>query len=252
VTLTVTDDGNATDSVEQLVVTDQQAPIASFTFNCTSLSCTFDGSGSSDPDGTVDGFAWDFGDGATGTGATPAHTFAFSGGHTVTLTVTDNAGATDSTSSSLAVAVTLPITLQAEDYKVGGAGIGFADTTAGNLGGAYRTDAVDIQATTDTGGGYNVGWTAAGEWLAWDVNVPSTAVYTFTARVAAPAAGSRFHLEVDGVNVTGAVTVPKTNNYQTWKNVTTGNVTLTGGTHTLTFVEETSGFNLNYVVATAH
>jgi hypothetical protein len=69
--------------------------------------------------------------------------------------------------------------------------------------------------------------------------------------VAAPAAGSRFHLEVDGVNVTGPITVPKTNNYQTWKNVTTGNVTLAAGTHTLTFVEETGGFNLNYIVATA-
>jgi hypothetical protein len=170
----------------------------------------------------------------------------------VTLTVTDNAGATGNVTNPVAVAMTLPVTLQAEDYKVGGVGVGYADTTAGNLGAVYRTDAVDIQATTDTGGGYNVGWTAAGEWLAWDVNVPSAAVYTFTARVAAPAVGSRFHLEVDGVNVTGAITVPKTNGYQTWKNVVTGNVTLTAGTHTLRFVEETGGFNLNYVVATAN
>ena len=38
-------------------------------------------------------------------------------------------------------------------------------TTAGNAGGAYRTKHVDIEVTADAGGGYNVGWMAAGEWF---------------------------------------------------------------------------------------
>ena len=151
VTLTVTDNSGGSDSDTQNV-TVTQSPTASFTFNCASQTCSFDGSGSNDPDGTIAGYAWDFGDGVTGTGASPAHSYAFSGQYTVTLTVTDAAGATGITANPAAVAVALPTTLQAEDYKVGGSGVGFSDTTAGNTGNAYRTDAVDIQATTDTGG----------------------------------------------------------------------------------------------------
>ena len=55
---------------------------------------TFDGSGSSDPDGIVVTYRWDFGDGATATGATPSHTYSTAGSFTVSLNVTDNDGAT--------------------------------------------------------------------------------------------------------------------------------------------------------------
>ena len=54
----------------------------------------FDGSASSDPDGTIASYAWDFGDGSTGTGATPTHAYLQAGTFTVALTVTDNQGAT--------------------------------------------------------------------------------------------------------------------------------------------------------------
>ena len=60
----------------------------------------------------------------------------------------------------------------------------FHDNDAANQGGQYRTTAVDIEATTDSGGGYNVGWFDAGEWLEYTVNVPSAGDYTLTARVA--------------------------------------------------------------------
>ena len=53
-----------------------------------------DGSGSSDPDGTIVAYDWDFGDSSTGTGETPSHTYAAPGTYTVTLTVTDNDGGT--------------------------------------------------------------------------------------------------------------------------------------------------------------
>ncbi|GGO74445.1 S8 family serine peptidase [Nonomuraea cavernae] len=72
-------------------------PTASFTSSCTQLACSFNGSGSSDPDGTIASYAWNFGDGSTGTGATATHTYGTAGTYTVTLTVTDNAGATAST-----------------------------------------------------------------------------------------------------------------------------------------------------------
>ncbi len=59
-------------------------------------SCSFDSSGSSDPDGTIESYAWAFGDGATSTAASPTHVYAASGTYQVTLTVTDNAGSKDS------------------------------------------------------------------------------------------------------------------------------------------------------------
>jgi arylsulfatase A-like enzyme/PKD repeat protein len=70
------------------------APTAAATGNCVSLVCTFGGSGSNDLDGTIASYAWNFGDGTTGSGVSPTHTYAASGTHTVVLTVTDNQGAT--------------------------------------------------------------------------------------------------------------------------------------------------------------
>ena len=73
------------------------APTASFTSSCTNLACSFDGSASSDSDGSIASYAWTFGDGATAAvGAKPAHTYAAGGTYSVTLTVTDNNGATNS------------------------------------------------------------------------------------------------------------------------------------------------------------
>ena len=105
VTLTVTDNAGATGvkSVPVTVVTPNQVPEASFTSAVKDLGVTVDGSGSSDPDGTIASYAWDFGDGATADGATASHTYAAAGTFTVTLTVTDNAGATGTTATPVTV-----------------------------------------------------------------------------------------------------------------------------------------------------
>jgi hypothetical protein len=67
---------------------------------------------------------------------------------------------------------------------------------------------VDIETTGDSGGGYNIAWIAAGEWLKYSVNVGTSGTYMLTARVASPASGGRLHVEFNGTNKTGAMAVP--------------------------------------------
>jgi len=82
---------------------------ASYTPGTAPLGVSFDGSASTDTDGTVDSFDWDFGDGSSGTGATPSHTYTESGSFTATLTVTDNDGLTANDSVTVTVVNTPPV-----------------------------------------------------------------------------------------------------------------------------------------------
>ena len=105
VTLTVTDDQGATTTTTQQVEVQvpNVAPTADFTSSCTALTCTFDAAGSSDPDGTIASYNWNFGDGTSATGATANQTYTTPGSYTVTLTVTDNDGATNTKSAGVSV-----------------------------------------------------------------------------------------------------------------------------------------------------
>ena len=76
------------------------APTAAFSVNCQDLTCTFDASGSSDSDGTITSYAWNFDDGTTGSGESTIHSYTQPGTYNVTLTVTDDDGATDSASDT--------------------------------------------------------------------------------------------------------------------------------------------------------
>ncbi|WP_447647352.1 PKD domain-containing protein [Microbacterium forte] len=108
VKLTVTDDDGATAQATSEVTVapiPNQAPTAQFSSPAIdSLSIAVDGSTSTDPDGTIAGYAWNFGDGATASTATAAHTYAAAGTYTVTLTVTDDDGATAEKTAQVTVA----------------------------------------------------------------------------------------------------------------------------------------------------
>jgi hypothetical protein len=127
----------------------------------------------------------------------------------------------------------IPGTIQAEDFDNGGQNLSWWDKDAGNKGSVYRTNVdVDIQATSDSGGGHNVGWIGAGEWLEYTVNVGTSGTYTLEARVAAPNAGGTFRVEFAGVDKTGTMTVPGTGSYQTWTTVSR-TVSLSAGTQVM-------------------
>ncbi len=80
---------------------ENQAPTASFTFSCTDLTCSCNAAGSSDPDGSITAYAWNFGDNTTGTGVTATKNYSSADTRTVVLTVTDNGGKTGTTSQSV-------------------------------------------------------------------------------------------------------------------------------------------------------
>ena len=80
-----------------------QAPVASFSYSCTQLACSFDGSGSTDADGSVVAYAWTFGADGSATGAQPGHAFSAAGTYGVTLQVTDDGGATGSVTQQVTV-----------------------------------------------------------------------------------------------------------------------------------------------------
>ncbi|MDH3974847.1 MAG: PKD domain-containing protein [Deltaproteobacteria bacterium] len=139
VTLTVTDDGGAIDSATTSVTINaaNQAPTAnpngpySGTVN---VAVTFDGTGSTDPDGIVSSYAWDFGDGSTGMGPTPSHSYQAEGTYNVTLTVTDDGGLTGSavTTATIGAAINEPPIANANGPYGGTVGLPLTFDSAGS------------------------------------------------------------------------------------------------------------------------
>jgi hypothetical protein len=130
----------AADSVTVTIGTTEppnNPPSASFTFVCSDMTCTFDGGGSSDGDGTIVSHDWDFDDGGSGSGEIVEHTFAADGTYTVTLTVTDDDGATASESADVTVPVGgSEITLDVDAYRVRGirhADLSWSGATTGSV-----------------------------------------------------------------------------------------------------------------------
>jgi PKD repeat protein len=136
------------------------APTAAFSVSAADLTATLDASGSADPDGSIASYAWDFGDGSTGSGKVVTHTYAAAGTRTVRLTVTDDKGATSSTTLSITVAAPVAppgSTVLTDGSVVNARGIMTGTTHGVLVGGSYgsNSDPVDWEASAGRNLGVN-------------------------------------------------------------------------------------------------
>jgi hypothetical protein len=145
----------------------------------------------------------------------------------------------------------VPGTVQAANYDTGGQGTAYNVTSVNGNGTAYRADGVDLESCTDTGSpgcGYDLGWTATGQWFKYTVNAATARSYTVTLRLSSPS-GVTDGLHIassSGANLSGNINVPNTGGWQTYTTVTV-TVTLPAGQQTLTLDEDNGGFNVRYM-----
>src|SRR4029077_12395540 len=154
-------------------------------------------------------------------------------------------------------AAAVPGTVQAANYDTGGQGVAYNVTSVNGTANGYRSDGVDLEATSDTqdtsppGGADNLGWTAGGQWFKYTVNVASAGTYTVSLRLASPnGVTDGLHIAgSSGANLSGSVNVPATGGWQTWTTVT-ATVALPAGRQTLTIDQDNGGWNI-YTMAYA-
>ena len=106
VALTVTDNAGARDVIETRILANR-LPTASFVVTCDGPKCTFDASASLDPDGTISGYFWNFGDGSGGAGAIVTHSYK-TGTYTASLVVVDGLGQSGNTAQRTLSVVNQP------------------------------------------------------------------------------------------------------------------------------------------------
>lgn len=113
---------------------------------------------------------------------------------------------------------TLPGIVQAENFDNGGNYVGYFNLDATNQAGApYRTPAtVGVGVTSDTGGGYDIGYTKEGEWLRYTVDVTQGGLMNLQARVASLGPGGYYHVSFDGKDATGTLFAPATGWWETF------------------------------------
>jgi hypothetical protein len=125
------------------------------------------------------------------------------------------------------------------------------DTTPGNIGGGCGVSDVDMEYTSDpTGGKCDVGWTDFGEWLEYDLRVATADTFDLSLRVASLVPDRQFHVEIDGTDVSGPLTVPA-NGWQSFEDLVVPDLYLTAGAHVMRIVFDTDHININYFVFTS-
>jgi hypothetical protein len=143
-------------------------------------------------------------------------------------------------------AASIPGKIEMEDFDIGGQGQSYSDEERENRAGAYREEGVDVEALDD---GYAVGYTIAGEWLEYTVNVDESAYYKATVHYASGSESSGIQLLIDDEALTEDITLPQTaeNAWNVYDDVTLDSLKLDAGTHVLKVLITGSYANLDYI-----
>ena len=168
--------------------------------------------------------------------------------HYLTFASTGGGGTTTGEAPYGGTPAAVPGTVQAANYDTGGQGVAYNVNAVNGSGNSYRSDGVDLEVCADTGCGDDIGWTAAGQWFKYTVNVATAGTYALSLRLAAPTAVTNA-LQIDnaaGADLTGVITAPATGGYQNWTTVT-ANITLPAGVQTLTIDQDSPGWNIHYL-----
>jgi PKD repeat protein len=208
-------------------------------------------------------YEWDLdNDGiADATGARVSQEYVTAGAYTVNLTVTDSFGLTDTSSVTITAIIqesfgnggnpwSVPGRIESEDYDLGGLNISYLDKSSSNQGGAgYRPgDQVDIETTSDVGGGYSIGYTESGEWLEYSIDATESGSYYIVLRAASGAASNgKIRVNIDGIDVTGDITIP-TEGWSDWNTFASPAFQMEAGEHLVRVLFVNGGVNLNYML----
>ena len=135
----------------------------------------------------------------------------------------------------------LAIVFEAENYDTS------FDLSPGNNGGVFRQDNVDIEPTTDEGGGFNVGWIEAGEWLRFhQFKILTTGTYQINLRVASvDGAAAEVRLNSRSAPL-GQFTIPATGDPQNWTTVS-HTAEINQGTYDLNIIALSDGWSINFI-----
>ena len=152
------------------------------------------------------------------------------------------------------VGFSIPGAIQAEDYDVGGQSVSFYDKDFVNEGNVYREDGVDIVGlgcsdtlNTQDCKGYAIGYTQAGEWVEYSVNVILASKYVFRANVANGLEGGSFQLFLDGKAITDTIVVPQGEDWSTYGFVEGETEKIEKGDHVLRILFTGSYTNLDWI-----
>jgi hypothetical protein len=140
----------------------------------------------------------------------------------------------------------IPGIIEAENFDVGGEGISYHDLDPQNTGGKYRPfESVDID--TCAYGGYALTSMKTGEWIKYTFNSKFPMTYTMSIRASAVLSSGVIHIEIDGVDKTGAISITSTGDLQ---NITTvsKNIDIADGSHVMRIVVDAGDFNLDKIV----
>lgn len=149
-----------------------------------------------------------------------------------------------------------PGRVEMENFMCGGPDIAFVDSggDGGPGSGVYRADVTiqgpDLRAATDSGGGYQLDWLVANEWVQYKINAAETRFYDLSMRYAAGNANGRFRLEIwrngSRIYASSSLAVPNSGGDTIWNNMTVSQVPFLAGTNEIRLVIENGGFALNY------